>query len=464
MQHRMNGQDISIQLTHEGGGALCRQIAHQLAEGIRRGRLPPRTRLPAARDLARRLGVNPATVVTAYRQLVRDGLVESHSGRGTVVCPPLTAAPADGAAGASPLESLPDLDLFPTAAVRRVILHILDTEGGRAFGYDEPGGYPPLQASIRRYLEQGGIDCGGQTLTIFSGAQQGLSVISSVFLNRGDWVLVERPTYPGILRLLRRAGAQVEAVDVGPGGPDLRAVERVLATRPVRLAYLMPVYQNPTGVCYRESVARRMLQLCAAHGVMIVEDDTLSDLDFGAGRHRPLRALAGPAADLLYLKSFSRLLLPGFRLGFCLAPERHASVLRRAKEEADLFTSGFFQRVLHLLLAHGYFAEHLAELEKRERRRFRAAVAEARRELLPVGFRLLPPAGGPRLWCLLPPGVAPERFAAACAERRLAVAAGTEFSPDGATATGLSLVYGGVAPAAWTALLRALRRTVAALQ
>jgi len=174
----------------------------------------------------------------------------------------------------------------------------------------------------------------------------------------------------------------------------------------------MPVYQNPTGVAYHGVAKRRLLALCREHGVLLLEDDARSDLDYGRGRQASLRALAtrDEAQQMLYLKSFSHLLLPGFRLGFCLAPERLLPALRQAKAEADLFTSGFFQRVLTQFLEEGALTAWVRELEERERRNFKRALAAARRRLAPLGIRWIEPAGGDTLWCQLPAGVAPRRF------------------------------------------------------
>jgi len=444
--------NVPIQIDPADRRPRYRQIAEAVQAQLRDGQARAGLKLPPARLLAARLKVNPGTVVQAYRFLTAEGWVESRVGSGTFVCERLEdPAPAKPALE----ERLPEL--FPTATLKRVISHILNTDCARAFSYDDIAGYPPLLESLRSYLRSAGIEAGEDELVIFSGAQQGLSVIVQALLQRGDWVLVERPTYPGILRLLQRVGAQVEAVDLGADGPDLRACERILRTRPVRLFYTMPVYQNPTGICYSADKKRALLDLCATHGVTLVEDDSLSDLDYGSGRPLPLRAVAGAGHDLLYLKSLSRLLMPGFRLGFCLTPPATAARLRRAKEEADLFTSGFFQRVLHLFLRHGYLAEHVRRLETSERRHFRAALNTAHRVLDPAAFRLLEPAGGPRLWVQLPPGVDPARFAMLCIERHLPATPGAEFAPDGSTAGWLSLLFGHVRIPDWERQLRGLR-------
>jgi len=147
------------------------------------------------------------------------------------------------------------------------------------------------------------VELAGRDLVIFSGAQQGLSVIIQALVQRNDWALVERPTYPGILRLLQRAGAQLASMDMTATGPDLRACERLFKTRPVKLVYAMPTYQTPTGLCYDAAARVRLLELCREFGVMLVEDDARSDLDYGHGRRPPLVCETRPTDNILYLKA-----------------------------------------------------------------------------------------------------------------------------------------------------------------
>jgi DNA-binding transcriptional MocR family regulator len=420
---------------------LYRQIAEQAAAQIQDGRLPAGTRLPAARTLARRLQINPVTAVTAYRHLARQGLVVSRVGRGTHVAGAFGAGEGDGR--------------FPLATLKRIMNGVLERDGEAAFAVADGLGHEPLRAAIRRYLEAQGIAAAGADVAVFSGAQQGLSVLVRLLVQRDDWVLVERPTYPGILRLLQGVGARVEAVDVGPAGMAPQAVERLFRTRPFRLAYVMPVYQNPTGVAYDGASKRRLLALCREHGVLLLEDDARSELDYGRGRQASLRALAkrDEAQQVLYLKSFSHLLLPGFRLGFCLAPERLLPALRQAKAEADLFTSSFFQRVLAQFLEEGALAAWVRDLEARERRNFKRALAAARRCLSPLGVRWIEPAGGDTLWCQLPAGVAPQRMLSLAQAAGAPVLGGAEFAADGAVADHFRLSFGGLAPGAWEQVL-----------
>jgi len=438
----------------EAGGGVAAQIVQALTAAMAGGELAAGARLPSTRMLARQLGVNPLTVAAAYRRLAAAGLVAARVGSGTRVSPlaALPPPPAGGGGGAGD----PVAARFPLERLRRIMDQVLATAGAAAFGYDDPGGLPEFKAAVCAYLAGRGIAAAAERLVVISGAQQGLSVLVQALIRRGDWVLVERPTYPGMLRLLQRAGAQVEGVDLTPEGPDLRVVERLFQTRPVRLFYTMPAYHNPTGFCQPPAVMDRLLELCRRHGVTLVEDDAGSDLDYGLGRPPGFAQRAAPGDDLIHLKSFSQLLLPGLRLGFCLAPERTAALLRQVKQESDLMTSGFFQRVLCQFLANGWFDDWLRELEALERERFAAllAVAAGLRE---AGFQVAPSRGGLRLWVRLPPGTAAERFLATATARALPVRGAAEFATDGAAlGDWFVLNAAGFAATALPALARAL--------
>ena len=424
------------------------QIAERIGRAIANGAMAAGERLPASRELAREADTTPTTVNQAYRRLREKGLVVSRVGSGTYVSG--MKAPARGS---EPIPDFIHLDrrepppsLFPTEVIRGIMDRILDEEGGEAFAYGEPGGYGPLREVLLAQLVDEGFATTNRDLVVFSGAQQALSLLLRSHVQRGDWVLVERPTYPGLLRLLERAGARVEVVDIGPDGPDPDHIAHLLSVRPIRLFYTMPVYHNPTGVCWSPDRQRRVAQLCEEKGVVLVEDDALSALDFGAGRQRPISVNAPACGHVVHIRSFSLVLMPGFRLGFCLAPRDLANTLKRAKEQADLLSSGFFQRVLCRFISEGHLKRHLAVIEPYYRDLFTQAVTATKAILEPVGFAPCPAAGGPSLWCRLPGGIVPAAFLRACIRAGVGVRSGVDYAPNEATADGLAIDFGRLSP------------------
>ncbi len=420
------------------------QIAERIARAILDGDLRPGERLPAGRDLARLAHTTPVTINQAFRRLREKGYVVSRVGSGTYV--------AGMATPTGPQEPVPDfihLDrrepppaLFPTEVIRRIMDRILDEEGGEAFAYGEPGGYAALREVLLSRLIDEGFATANRDLVVFSGAQQALSLLLRSQVQPGDWVLVERPTYPGLLRLLERSGARVEAVDTSPEGPDPDEIEHVLRARPIRLFYAMPVYHNPTGFCWSAERQRQIARLCEERGVTLVEDDALSALDYGVGLQHPVSVNAPACRNVVHIRSFSLLLMPGFRLGFCLAPRDLANTLKRAKEQADLLSSGFFQRVLCRFISEGHLKRHLAVIEPYYRDLFHHALAAARTILEPAGFSISPPAGGPSLWCRLPEGTVPSAFLRACIRAGVGVRAGSDYAPNEAAADSIAVDFG----------------------
>jgi DNA-binding transcriptional MocR family regulator len=398
--------------------------------------------------LAQAAGTTPVTVSQAYRRLREKGLVVSRVGSGTYV-----AGLGTPASQAEPIPDFIHLDrrepppiLFPTDVIRQIMDRILDEEGGEAFAYGDPGGYAPLRDVLISQLVDEGFAVNGRDLVVFSGAQQALSLLLRSQVQRGDWVLVERPTYPGMLRLLERAGAQVEVIETGPDGPDPERLEHILRLRPIRLFYSMPIYHNPTGICWSPERQRQIAELCETRGVLLVEDDALGALDFGSGRQRPISVNAPACRNVVHIRSFSLVLMPGFRLGFCLAPRDLANTLKRAKEQADLLSSGFFQRVLCRFISEGHLKRHLAVIEPYYRDLFEQAVTQARDSLAPLGFGVAPAVGGPSLWCHLPEGTRAEAFERSCIRAGVSIRSGAVYAPNEATADSFAIDFGRLSP------------------
>ncbi len=461
-QAQENPSSYLIELAHlrrDGEVPLYVQMAERLARAIAEGELKPGERLPAGRDLAKLAGTTPVTVSQAFRRLRDKGLAVSRVGSGTYVAG--MAAPQAAPAAIPDFihcdRREPPASLFPTEVVRRIMDRILDEEGGEAFAYGEPGGYGPLREVLLAQLVDEGFATANRDLVVFSGAQQALSLLLRSHVQPGDRVLVERPTYPGMLRLLERTGARVEMVDTGPGGPDPERIGQLLRFRPVRLFYTMPLYHNPTGVCWSPDRQRHIARLCEENGVTLVEDDALGVLDYGAGRQRPPSVTVPACRSTVHIRSFSLLLMPGFRLGFCLAPRDLANSLKRAKEQADLLSSGFFQRVLCRIISEGHLKRHLAVIEPYYRDLFQQALAVAKQTLEPAGFAICPPLGGPSLWCRLPAGIAPAAFQRACIRQGVGIRPGAGYALDEATADSFALEFGHLPPRHFAAACERLR-------
>ncbi|MBU1081029.1 MAG: PLP-dependent aminotransferase family protein [Spirochaetes bacterium] len=442
------------------------QAADAVRAGIVGGEFRPGDRLPSVRKLSDELGVNPATIVAAYRILTREGLVESRAGSGAFVSEgaPVDARFEDAASGRGPDRAAPvvrpargdgpdeasggmpdgapglvDLaanapprDLFPLADLKRFIAEAIDADGGRAFEYQDTAGYAPLRRTLAVFLaasRRGGREpVDPADVHIVSGAQQGIDLAARALLRRGDVAAVETPGYGGARDAFVAAGARVEAIPVGPRGLDLQALERLASTRPLRLVHVNPSFQNPTGAVYDAENRAAIAGLAERYGFYVVEDDLFSDLSWSGGPPPSIRSFDA-AGRVLFVKSFSKSLMPGLRIACLEAPAAMRERFAGVKRSIDISSNGLMQRVLDRFLSSGRLEFHLVAA----RERYRSAFAAFEEALVPyrgTGLSWDRPEGGINLWVSAPPGVKARVLAAECLRRGCAVAPESAFRRD----------------------------------
>ncbi|GGO67623.1 MocR-like pyridoxine biosynthesis transcription factor PdxR [Nonomuraea cavernae] len=380
--------DLHVSINPAEGG-IAAQIAAQLREAIRRGRLTPGIRLPASRDLAADLAVSRGVVVEAYEQLVAEGFLISRVGSGTRVAPAAARHPAPPAPsapeGAGPYyghrPTSPDLGHFPRERWLASVRHVLTTVPSDALDYGDPGGVRELREELAGYLRRvRAADVAPENLVIVGGVAQGLSLVLHVLTQRtgaGPYTLaVEDPTSHRQVPLLRRAGAHLLPVPVDDQGLDVAALrggraEGVLVT---------PAHQYPTGVVLSPARRAALIAWAQAAGGFVLEDDY--DAEFRFDRD-PVGCLQGLAPGRVVLSgSVSKALAPGLRLGWVAAPAELAEAVRRARGELDLGSPVVEQYALAHFLRTGGYDKHLRRM-RREYHRRRDALVAALAEHLP---------------------------------------------------------------------------------
>lgn len=433
---------------------LYRQLEGWLRNAITTGALPVGSRLPSSRALAADLGVSRVTVGTAYAELESAGLVVAAVGSGTRVAPVLPttaagAAPGDrgggtwpawqGSAEASePAEARPlgpdvvaftgvgDPAVYPAAEFGRTIRQVLAREGAVALSYGpDPAGDPSLRRTVTQLLASQGIGVPPDSVVITSGSQQALALVCQVLVRPGDTVLVEEPTYDLALRLLRAAGAQLVGVPVDGHGLRVDVLAELLERRPrPRLLYVVPNFQNPTGASLSGPRRHALLELARAHGVPVFEDDFAGDLRY-SGRATPAIKSLDDGGHVLYAGTFSKLLMPGLRIGYLVVDGPIRRRLVEAKQVTDLGTSLLLQRALDRFVTVGRYQANLRRTGRLYRER-RDALRRALAEHLPdAGFAV--PAGGLFCWVALPAGVRSDAVFRAARDRGVDVAPGSRF-------------------------------------
>jgi GntR family transcriptional regulator / MocR family aminotransferase len=430
---------------------LYRQIEYFLREAILSGALAANTRLPATRRLAEELGVSRITVKNAYAELESDGLIASREGSGTDV---LQALKESFPAQANNEQSWPlwqqaylkqravevssqlppmkttslisftgvgDAREYPIAEFRKAMQDVLRREGISALAYGNfQGGYLPLRRTIVHLLASQGIRTQPESILVTSGSQQALALVCQVLLKAGDVVLVESPTYNFALELFRTMQLSIIPVPVDEHGMQVELLEPLLQQLHPRLIYTIPNFQNPSGVCLSTSRRRVLVALANRYNVPICEDDFVGDLRYESRSKPALKAL-DPGGGVIYIGTFSKMLMPGLRVGYIVADGPVLPVLIEHKRTSDLTTTPLLQYVLHEFVNVGRYQAHLRRSCRLYRHR-RDALVQALRQYFGHELDFVIPQGGLFLWLKLPVGFSSTLLS-------LAVQEGVEFAP-----------------------------------
>lgn len=375
---------------------------------IESGQMKPGDKLPTTRDIAKRFGVSRGAAVAAYEMLVADGFAEARVGAGTYVAeavPLVQAAPeAPAVAEAEVQAPLPGTLGCSTAdettlrIFRMLMNRHLTQPSARHFHYNDPAGSYALRVEVAAYLKAArGVVCEPDQVIMTAGTQQGLDLAVRTLLKPGDPVWIEDPCYAAARELFDGAGLSVTPVPVDGEGID---VASGIAARPeAKAVYVTPSHQYPLGVTL--SMARRLslIDWARAAGAYIIEDDYDSEFRFAGP---PLSALQGIDGEgrVIYLGTFSKTLLPGFRFGYLVVPRHLRERVLTIRRLTDRFPSTLAEDALTEFLRDGHFSAHI----KRARKRVRAA-RDALVEALRDGpFQVSAPEQGLHLVAELAPG------------------------------------------------------------
>lgn len=445
---------MSLRIDPSSSLPLYRQIEDWFRAAIAAGNLGPGTRLPSSRTLADELGVSRITVDRAYGELMAEGIVETKGSGGTVVTRRtpamerprprwqdaalarhgaaergLPATPPDPSGATIDLSGgLGDPSLFDLAAFNRVLNTVRLRDGVRALDYGDPQGFAPLRHVISGILASQGLVAPPEQILVTAGSQQAITLVASCLLRAGDTVLVERPTYNSALALFRVLGLHVVSVPLDSRGMRLDAAERAIQDHRPRLIYTMPTYQNPTGVSMDLARRRGLLELAVRHDIPVLEDDFVGDLRFEGRGHPTLKAL-DQSGHVIYVSTFSKMLLPGLRTGYLVLDGPVFTLLAEHKRVTDLASATLIQRALAEYVGVGRYQNHL----KRSVRLYRARRDAATAALARVpGLRWSSPAGGMFLWLEAPGLREGGDLATLAAEAGVKLAPGGMFFDDAA--------------------------------
>ncbi len=299
---------------------------------------------------------------------------------------------------------LPNRALFPVEAIKAAACAVLDTEGRDVLQYGSSEGHPGLREYIsERYRQKAGLDIPVDSILITSGSQQGLDLLGKVLLNDGDALVIEEPGYLGAIQALSLYRPRFLPVPLLQDGLDPDGLRAALAHDRPKCLYAVPNFQNPSGISYSEDNRREVAGILSGTGVFLIEDDPYGELRF-AGSDMPSFKSLLPDNTIL-LGTFSKTLVPGFRLGWIVAPPALMQKLVTAKQATDLHTTHFTQSIVCRYVRDNDPDEHIRLIREVYGRQCRAMQESVRRHF-PPDVACTRPEGGMFLWAELPGGMA----------------------------------------------------------
>jgi DNA-binding transcriptional MocR family regulator len=424
MSNKLNLTDLE----RDGAVSITQQLVDRFVEAIETSELEPGEKLPTTRALAAEAGVNHLTAARVYRRLAELGYVTATVGRGTFVRS-LVPAAADEQGDDWQIWAMPDLPqsyamqvqddafrlatdpdvislstgfpsprLYPTEDLARASADTWREEGGAAIDYLVAEGLFALREQIAARGRVAGFASDADEIIVTSGARQALDIVVRALVEPGDVVVVESPTYAGILSTLRSTGARVIGVPFDRDGLDTDALERVLTRHEVKLCALQTACQNPTGRNMTDERRERLAQLARERNFFVIEDGVYSDLALDGRSARPIRELA--PGHVIYVDSLSKIVGGGLRIGWIAARGPVFERLAMLKLESDFHSNTLSQHIAARYMASGAYERQVESTVPFYRERRDALMAALERHLAGE-YRAETPHGGHHVWLQL---------------------------------------------------------------
>ncbi len=297
---------------------------------------------------------------------------------------------------------LPANEVFPIEVIGELSVKVLRDHKFTALQYGRAIGFTPLREALAEYMTQRGIPARPENIIVTSGSQQVTDLLGKILLEPGDVVAVENPTFLGALQAMN--GYQVEYLPIpcDENGPILDALDELLRRNSVKLVYLIPTFQNPSGGVISLDRRKRLAEITAQHEVLVLEDDPYGRLRY-RGEELPAIKAMDELGNVMYTSTFSKLLAPGMRVGWLVADEQIIRPMISAKEASDVHTSTFCQAIAYEFLSGGHLERHLPTIVAEYGKKLDIMDDEMRRSF-PAGARWHKPEGGMFLWVTLPEG------------------------------------------------------------
>jgi 2-aminoadipate transaminase len=339
---------------------------------------------------------------------------------------------------------LPAPELFPVEAIKAAADSVLTRHGQEALQYGPSEGFPALREWIAEEMGRRGFSASAADVLITNGSQQVLDLVGKLFLNPGDVVLTENPTYLAAIQAFQTLEARFVPVPTDEHGLIPEALPELIAKHRPKFLYTIPNFQNPTGVTLSAERRAKLAQIAAQHRLLVLEDDPYGKLRYAGTAVPPVKHW-DESGDVLYASTFSKTIAPGLRLGWVIAPPEIFSRLLILKQASDLHTSSFDQRVAHAFLTQNDQDVHLEKIRHAYGERFEIMDAALRAEM-PPGFTWTKPEGGMFLWVTGPVELDGLTLLGRAIQRQVAFVPGRDFFPTDGGANHLRLNFSNSKP------------------
>ncbi len=414
----------SVELPDTSARVSYRQISSYIEARIQRGDWQAHERLPSVRQLSRDSGMHRLTVFKAYQHLKTQGTIYARSKSGYYVAPPAVhkltneneLEPALFEGTMNELHRLParyqfsqaliDPNLLPNHYFTEYTKKVFDLYPKLLGTYAHVQGDLELRELLARYFSQHSrFYLEPEELLITSGAQQAIFLIAEAWIRPGDYVLVESPTYATALDVFRQKGARFLEVSTDADGYNMEQIEQLMRQYRPRLFYVNPTFHNPTGLCIPAEQRKQLVDLAAQHQCLLIEDDTCSDMYFGAAPPPPLFAY-DTEGYTVYIRSFSKYISPGLRIACIAARQPWMQMLISCKSLTDGGTPLLNQKVF----LHYFMSDRLHRHLDTLRIALRIRMETMQTELQQSNWHYIEPQGGLNLWVELPPELSVSRL------------------------------------------------------
>ncbi len=457
----MRSFPIEIEVDDDSETPLFLKIARAVMNDIRRGRLKPGAILPSSRTLATSLSVHRNTVLAAYRELTAEGWIETEQARGTFVSASMPEMPAQRSAhksrsvasqklgfdlpsrgaSSSPVRfdesgmlllsaGKPDVRLLPTEIIARAYRRAAQASDKHLFDYGDSRGDVRLREALAAMLGSvRGVVATADEVLVTRGSQMALDVTARALLSPGDVVAVESLGYRPAWEAMRQTGARLVPLPVDEDGLSLDALEQMLSKEVIRALYLTPHHQYPSTVLLSSPRRLRLLELARTHRFAIIEDDYDHEFHYDG---RPVLPLASTdrAGVVVYIGTLSKILAPGIRIGFVVAPPPLLERLATLRTFIDRQGDHAVERAIAELLEDGEVQRHARRMRRIYQER-RDLMASSLSKHLGGTLDFTVPSGGIAMWLRVADDVDVDEWVERAAERKLSVHAGRRYAFDG---------------------------------